>query len=106
MRTPAGIDCLFFYGDYYRGKQVEECRLIGKNPPPQNWTPALCTTCPVPSIKRANACEYMVLIPVIRRKLGLFKRYVSIKAFCKKSNEQVKEPHIGCGICHPIDFKN
>jgi len=105
MRTPAGVDCPYFYGDYHRGKQIEECRLIGKNPSPQNWTADLCSRCPVPSIKRANACEFMVLTPVIKRKFGLFKRYVSINAYCKKSDETVKEPHIGCGICHPIDFQ-
>lgn len=105
MRTPAGTECPYFYGDYYRGKQTEECRLIGRQSPPQNWTPDLCLKCPVPSIKRANSCEHMELTPVIRKKLGLFKRYIAIKAYCTQSGKIVDEPHVGCGICHPIDFK-
>jgi hypothetical protein len=106
MRTPAGVDCPYFYGDYYRGKQVEECRLIGKQPPPQDWKPDLCSTCPVPSIRRANACENMILTPVIKKRFGVFKRYVEIQAFCQKSNGSVKEPPIGCGICHPFDTQS
>jgi hypothetical protein len=104
MRTPAGIECPYFYGDYYRGKKNEECRLLGKQPAPQNWTPDLCTTCPVPSIKRANACEYMELTLVIKRRLGIFKRYIQVSAYCHKAKDVVKEPHVGCGICHPLDF--
>ena len=103
MRTPAGVECPYFYGDYYRGKNVEECRLIGRQSPPKHWTPDLCKSCPVPSIKRANACEYMRLTPVIKRKFGLFKRFVTVKAFCIKSGTTVAEPHVGCGICHSLD---
>ncbi len=61
MRTPAGTECKFFFGDYYRGRNREECRLIGNAPTPRHWTPDLCKTCPVPGIQRANACEHMEL---------------------------------------------
>ena len=102
MRTPSGIECPFFYGDYYRGKKLEECRLIGNRPSPNNWTADLCKTCPVPSIKRANACPTLELTPTIKKKkLGL-KRQVVITAFCTKSQTAVKVPEIGCGICHPL----
>jgi hypothetical protein len=59
MRTPFGSECPFFYGNYFRGKSDEECRLIGNRPPPDNWTPDLCKSCPVPAILRANACKNM-----------------------------------------------
>jgi len=104
MRTPAGTECPFFYGDYYRGRNLEECRLIGNQPPPQNWSTELCRTCPVPSIKRANACEHMQLSAVIKRKLGILKRHVVITAYCHLSKSEVEQPHIGCGRCHPLDF--
>jgi hypothetical protein len=104
MRTPFGTDCPYFYGDYHRGKNIEECRLIGSQSPPGNWTSDLCRTCPVPSIKRANACEHMQLIPVIKKRLGLFKRYVTITAYCHFSKTDVPQPHIGCGLCHPVRF--
>ncbi len=102
MRTPAGTECPYFYGDYYRGKNVEECRLIGDRPSPQNWTRDLCATCPVPSIKRANACENMQLIPTIVRKFPWIKRQVKITAFCIKAQSKVDVPQVGCGLCHPL----
>ncbi len=102
MRTPAGIECPYFYGDYYRGKNIEECRLIGNQPPPQNWTPDLCATCPVPAIRRANACEFMQLIPKIVRKFPFVKRQVEITAYCTKAQAKVKIPEVGCGLCHPL----
>ncbi len=101
MKTPAGFECQYFYGDYYRGRNLEECRLIGDAPPPGNWTPDLCKTCPVPSIQRANSCPNMVLKAAVKR-VFLIKRKVSITAFCTKSQKPVSEPEIGCGQCHPL----
>jgi len=101
MRTPAGFECQYFYGNYYRGRHEEECRLIGEVPAPHNWTPDLCKTCPVPAINRANACQHMVLhVEVSNLFLGLRKR-VKISAYCVKSERNVAEPEIGCGLCHP-----
>ena len=37
MKTPAGKECKFFYGDYYRGRQHEECRLLKDHG--LSWTP-------------------------------------------------------------------
>lgn len=101
MRTPVGFECPYFYGNYYRGRHEEECRLIGSVPPPHNWTPDLCKTCPVPAIHRANACQNMVLHAEVGSLfLGLRKR-VKISAYCVKSERNVTEPEIGCGLCHP-----
>lgn len=98
MRTPAGTECKYFYGDYYRGRSREECQLLG----PQ-WKPALCQTCPVPAILRANACEYMQLTGRINRPLtSAFQPRVSVRAYCRKTERAVPEPHIGCGECHPL----
>lgn len=101
MRTPSGIDCPHFYSDYFRGRSVEECRLL--KAARQTWTPDLCKTCPVPGITRANACEHLQLTPTVARPLSaMFLRRVQIRAFCTKTNRAVKEPHIGCGECHPL----
>jgi len=102
MRTPAGFECSYFFGDYYRGKNHEECRLIGNASPPLNWTKDLCKSCPVPAIQRANSCTDMVLTGTVSRNfLGLQKK-VSIKAYCQKSQKNVEDPHIGCGSCHDL----
>lgn len=102
MKTPAGKECRFFYGDYYRGRQHEECRLIGSAPPPNHWTPDLCRTCPVPDIERDNACPNMILQGRVESILLGLRRRVKITAFCTLSRQNVKEPHIGCGECHPL----
>jgi hypothetical protein len=98
MKTPAGSECRYFYGDYYRGRNREECRMIG----PQ-WTPDLCRSCPVPGILRANACENLELSgKASRRFSNLFIRRVEVSAYCTKTKRAVSEPHIGCGDCHPL----
>ena len=101
MRTPAGIDCIYFYGDYFRGRTVEECRLLKASG--QNWTADLCKTCPVPAVSRANACENLQLRPSVERPLSaLFMKRVVLSAYCQKNRRNVPEPQIGCGDCHPL----
>jgi len=103
MKTPAGRECPHFYGDYFRGRNVEECRLLKLQG--QVWTPDLCKTCPVPEIARANSCQHMRLDAVVARPIfALFSRRVQITAFCEKSNRHVAEPHVGCGECHSLPF--
>lgn len=102
MRTPAGFECSFFFGDYYRGKNREECRLIGNAAPPHQWTRDLCKTCPVPGIQRANSCLDMDLTAQVKRQFLGFYKNVEVKAFCKKSNQDVADPFIGCGECHDL----
>ncbi len=98
MRTPAGSECPHFYGDYHRGREREECRLL-----PDNWSADLCATCPVPGIVRANACKDMRLdASVTRTVFNLFQRRVEIRAYCEKTNRDVAQPEIGCGECHPL----
>lgn len=101
MRTPAGVECNYFYGDYFRGRSVEECRLL--NASGQIWKPDLCKTCPAPAVARANACEHLQLTARVTRPFSAaFMQRVEIAAYCEKSNKIVKEPQIGCGDCHPI----
>ena len=61
MRNPYGAECKYFYGDYHRGRNLEECSLLKSAS--ITWRKDYCKKCPVPSILRANACEYMVLSP-------------------------------------------
>jgi len=107
MKTPVGKECSYFYGDYFRGKNKEECRLLQASG--ERWTPDLCKTCPVPGIQLANACEFLQLDGHVARPLyAAFQRRVHVSAFCEKSKQHVKEPHIGCGECHgslPFTFE-
>jgi hypothetical protein len=98
MKTPAGSECKYFYGDYYRGRSHEECRLLGAS-----WKRTLCSTCPVPSIDRANACEFMRLRGEVTRPIAAaFQPRVRVTAFCEKTDRSGFDPHIGCGECHPF----
>ncbi len=101
MRTPAGKECTYFYGNYFRGRRDEECRLLRASG--ERWTPALCRSCPVPAIQQANACEFLKLRGTVRRPMSsLFQRRVQIFASCEKVRRPVSEPEIGCGECHPL----
>ena len=104
MKTPAGYECPHFYGDYFRGRNVEECRLLKAAGQP--WSPDLCRSCPVPGIARANACEFLKLNAKVARPLSAaFQRRVQLSAYCEKSKKNVSEPHVGCGECHTLPFK-
>ncbi|GAB4525077.1 MAG: hypothetical protein Fur0018_09220 [Anaerolineales bacterium] len=105
MQTPAGKTCPHFYGDYHRGRQHEECRLLEEHRQP--WQPSLCETCPVPDILQANACPNLRLRPQVRRDLLPWRKRVVLTAYCTKSQQEVAEPHIGCGQCHdlPASFR-
>ena len=100
MRTPAGKECRYFYGDYYRGRDHEECRLLGDASPPLDWSQDLCYTCPVPEILMANACVNMVLVPTLVRPFPFVKREVRVNTYCNKTHRKGFDPHIGCGECH------
>lgn len=102
MRTPAGKECRYFYGDYHRGREIEECRLLKSASPALPWRPELCQTCPVPGIQMANACTHMILEPRLSRRLPLFKQQVQVKTYCTKTGRSGFDPHIGCGECHTL----
>lgn len=100
MRTPAGKECRYYYEDFNRGREIQECRLIGRNREAGRWTPGLCATCPMPDIQRANACPNLkVEGRVVSRFLGLQKQVV-IEGWCSAYFCDVDKPQIGCGHCH------
>jgi hypothetical protein len=101
MRTPAGTECKYFYGNYFRGRSEEECRMLQASG--QEWTASLCNTCPVPAVLQANACEFLQLRGTVTRPLAsVFQRRVQISAYCDKVGRAVREPEIGCGSCHEL----
>jgi hypothetical protein len=100
MLTPAGKECRYFYGDYHRGRNIEECRLLESAK--LSWTPYLCEKCPIPDILLANACEFLEFQSTLEKALFILKPQVKISAYCRKSKTAVDEPRIGCGQCHPL----
>jgi hypothetical protein len=101
MRTPAGTECPYYFEDFHRGRDRQECRLIDRTPNGGNWTPELCDKCPVPRIAMANACPNLVLEARAKSGfLGLVGRRVETGASCVHIGEVVEVPEIGCGHCH------
>jgi hypothetical protein len=103
MRTPFGKECKFYYADYFRGRNTQECRLIQHNPESERWFVALCQTCPVPDILLANQCPNLrIRGRVASGFLGLTKK-VEVEAYCAEYGTEVTNPKVGCGHCH--EFK-
>ena len=102
MKPPLGFDCVYFFGDYYRGRNHEECRLISGGSDRGLWNSNYCRNCRVPVIIRANACPNMVLSVRIHAGILGIGRRVEVSAYCTLSKAAVYEPEIGCGKCHPL----
>lgn len=100
MRTPAGFECRYFYANYYRGRNQQECRLVARDPASERWTPGLCRDCPVPKLLRANACQHLVLDARVVKTWGGLGRKVAVSASCTKTLADVPNPQAGCGRCH------
>jgi hypothetical protein len=93
-------NCEFYFEDYHRGRERQECRLLARNGRTQGWSVSLCRSCSVPRIRRANRCPNMILDARISGGfLGLGRR-VMVEAFCTRTMREVKEPMVGCGECH------
>lgn len=100
MITPAGTECRYYFTDYYRGRETQECRLILRNPRSEPWQPSLCKGCPVPGILRANACPNLVLEGTVAKGFLGLGRKVKLAAVCSKHLVEVDRPQVGCGHCH------
>jgi hypothetical protein len=99
MRTPAGVECRYYYEDFNRGRETQECRLIQSNPASAPWRPNCCRTCPVPAILQSNACTDMELEAWVGRR-WLVLPQVRVRAFCTRTKQVVADPMVGCGHCH------
>lgn len=86
------VNCPYFFADYHRGKEIEKCRLIEKNPENRRpWRRPLCDTCPVPGILRETSCRHLALEGSVERKFGVLDR-VSVYAVCTEHIDELKDP--------------
>lgn len=100
MQTPAGKECRYYYEDFYRGREVQECRLAKENPNALRWQPQDCKKCPVPDILNANASHDMELTLTIKSGVLGFNRKIEVTASCIKHRVDIKDPFIGCPQCN------
>jgi hypothetical protein len=89
---PKPVDCPYFYGDYYRGREVEACRLIERNRANRRpWRRGLCDSCPVPGILAETTCKRLALEASVERRFGLLER-VSVYAVCAEHVIELRDP--------------
>jgi hypothetical protein len=86
------VNCRYFYGDYYRGKNREECRLLDANPNNQRpWHRALCNRCPVPEILIASNSRSLGLEAEVKRRFLRDQVEVTF-AICTKHMIELEDP--------------
>ena len=96
--TTGPVNCRYFYGDYHRGRNREECRLLEANPNNQQpWRRKYCESCPVPALHLTSNTPELVLEAEIRRKL-LWNRVEVTFAICQKHLLELSDPHY-CPEC-------
>jgi len=98
MRTPAGTECRYYYEDYNRGRETQECRVIKANRHSLPWQPDLCGKCRVPSILMANGSAHLRLQVTVRKRFGLFTK-IDVDAHCQKHGLPIADPYRGCEAC-------
>lgn len=98
MKTPAGRECPYYYADFHRGRNRQECRLLNHAPGPK-WKPSDCFHCPVPDIVWANSSDNMQLEGQIKVGLLGIGRHVEVTAWCKKHDVTIPDPYVGCELC-------
>ncbi len=91
MNTSPPVNCRYYYADYFRGRDYEECRLIKRNPESRPWRRALCDSCPVPAILRETNAQQIALEATVTRKWGLIER-VEVYAICAKHMIELDDP--------------
>lgn len=99
MRTPAGKECRFYYEDFNRGRNIQECRLIQRAAGKELWRPGDCAHCPVPEILWANASEFLELRADVKKGFLGLGRHIEVKASCSKHHIRIEDPFLGCPEC-------
>lgn len=90
--TQGPVNCRYFYGDYHRGRNREECRLLAANPENERpWRRKLCDSCPVPALLLNTNTPELVLEAEVKRKL-LWDRVEVTFAICQKHLVELSDP--------------
>lgn len=102
MKTPAGKQCRFYYEDFNRGRNLQECRAARRPEAGTSlqWQPKDCASCPVPEILNANASADMEIEVVIKPRLLGLGRNLTVAAHCSKHDIAITDPFVGCERCN------
>ena len=92
------VNCRYFYGDYFRGKNVEACRLLEANP--NNtiaWKRKHCDSCPVPAVLISSNSRDLELEGTVTRQF-LRERVQITFAVCTRHMVELSDP-LHCPGC-------
>jgi hypothetical protein len=95
MINPAGKECRHYYQDFHRGRDLQECRLVKRNPNSESWHPNDCSKCPVADILLANADPDMELTVTIKKGFLGFGRKVEVTAKSLRDGTAIADPFVG-----------
>ena len=89
---PKPVNCLYFHGDYHRGKNQETCRLLDSSPENQRaWKRKHCDTCPVPELLITSNSRDLALEAEVKRKF--FREEVVVTfAVCTRHMCELDDP--------------
>jgi len=99
MKTPDGRSCKYYYADFNRGRNRQECRLILRETGSTGWRPADCARYAVPDILWANASENLEIRARVKPGFLGFGRNVDVTTRCKKHSINITDPYGGCEQC-------
>jgi len=101
MRTPAGTGCTYYYEDFHRGREIQECRarISGSSRP---WTVSDCESCSVPTILASNGDQALQLTLTFRTGLLGRRKPPHVEAWCSRHAVQVPDPSHGCPECDKV----
>ena len=87
------VNCRYFYGDYFRGRNKEECRLIEASPDNERpWRRPLCDSCPVPALLITSNSRNLLLEAQVKRKF--LREQVEVTfAICSKHMIELADPN-------------
>lgn len=86
------VNCRYFYGDYHRGKNVEECRLLARNRDNERpWRRKLCDSCPIPELIIVSQCRHLELEAEVKRRFLRDQVDVTF-AMCTKHLIELDDP--------------
>ncbi len=95
------VNCRYFYGDYHRGSNREECRLLQASPDNERtWQRRHCHSCPVPDVVLNSDCAELMLEAVIERRF-LRERVEITFAVCGRHLLELDDP-LHCPQCAAI----
>ncbi|MFM7583688.1 MAG: hypothetical protein ACKO9F_13360 [Caldilinea sp.] len=92
------VSCRYFYGDYFRGKHKEECRLVAANANnAYPWKRSCCDSCPVPAVLVASNSRDLALEAKVTRRFLSSRVEISF-AVCTRHLEELADPRF-CPQC-------